>query len=463
MTFRILLISTYEMGRQPFGLASPAAWLGQAGFSVRCLDLAVSELNPQLIGKANLVAFHLPMHRATRLAGPVIERVRQINPAAHLCCFGLYAPVNAPYLTRLGVHTLLGGEFESELVAVARRLATVSPGQTPAGIRPAEPIISLDRQQFLRPDRHDLPPLDQYARLLTGSPTEAPQLVGYTEASRGCKHRCRHCPVVPVYNGRFRVVQPEVVLADIRQQVAAGAQHITFGDPDFFNGPGHALPLVTALHQEFPTLTYDVTIKVEHLRRYAAHLPSLKATGCRFITTAVESFDEETLAIFAKQHHPADFEAALTDCRALGLELIPTFVAFTPWTTLTGYRYFLSEIARLGLVEQVAPIQYSLRLLVPPGSHLLTVPEVAARLGPLDEANLSYRWQNPDPGLDQLQQDIERLVQTSLNGSTAPQKLFGQIWSRLQQDLADVSAAIPLANWPTRLTSSPRLTEPWYC
>jgi radical SAM superfamily enzyme YgiQ (UPF0313 family) len=195
---------------------------------------------------------------------PVIAQVRHLNPEAHLCCYGLYAPVSADYLCRLGVGTILGGEFESDLVALAQRIAEEqgSRQKNNYAIRNTQyaSSISLARQTFLPPDRTGLPDLSHYAHLVTGAGQQV--TVGYTEASRGCKHLCRHCPIVPVYNGRFRIVQPEIVLADIRQQVAAGAEHITFGDPDFFNGPGHAIPLVTALHQEFPHLTYDVTIKV---------------------------------------------------------------------------------------------------------------------------------------------------------------------------------------------------------
>ena len=328
MGINVLLLSTYEMGRQPFGLASPAAWLRRAGATVRCLDLSLAGLSTQAVQEAQLVGLYLPMHMATRMAAPVIEQVRQLNPLAHICCFGLYAPVNAAYLQGLGVHTILGGEFETGLVALIERLSATHNGQTPSSELQTAPYISLDRQQFLVPDRSDLPPLRQYAHLAVDGGAE--RIVGYTEASRGCKHVCRHCPVVPVYGGRFRIVQKEVVLADIRQQVAAGAQHLTFGDPDFLNGPGHALPLVTALHREFPDLTYDVTIKVEHLLKYQDHLQTLKQTGCLFITTAVESFDEHILTIFDKRHTRADLEQVLAHCRRLGLWLIPTFVAFTP-------------------------------------------------------------------------------------------------------------------------------------
>ena len=253
---KVLLISTYELGRQPFGLASPAAWLRNAGAEVTCLDLARQSLDEDALRAADAVAFYLPMHTATRLAVPVIRRTREINPAAHLCAYGLYAPVNADLLCKLGVRTVAGGEFEEALLTLVR------PGRAP--------VISLARLQFLTPDRSGLPPLAQYAQLVM--PGGARRTVGYTEASRGCKHLCRHCPVVPVYQGHFRIVQREVVLEDIRRQVAAGAQHITFGDPDFFNGIGHATELVRALQREFPQVTYDVTIKIEHLLRHSAHL-----------------------------------------------------------------------------------------------------------------------------------------------------------------------------------------------
>lgn len=478
MTFQVLLLSTYELGRQPFGLASPAAWLREAGATVRSLDLSLERLDAATVQSADLVAFYLPMHMATRMAVPLIEQVRRANPAAHLCCFGLYAPVNADYLRQLGVHTILGGEFESGLVELLKRL---KPSPQPAGeetaSRPQErgsfaaaplsrspapplPLIALDRQTFRTPDRSDLPPLADYAHLRTGPAEE--RVVGYTEASRGCKHLCRHCPIVPVYGGRFRIVQPEVVLADIRQQVEAGAQHLTFGDPDFFNGPGHALPLVEALHREFPDLTYDVTIKVEHLRQQARHLPTLKHTGCLFITTAVESFDERILTFFDKRHTLAEFEEVLARCREIGLLLVPTFVAFTPWTTLAGYRHFLAEIARLGLVDTVAPVQYGLRLLIPSGSRLLELAEVQALIGPLDQAKLSYQWQNPDPQVETLQREIERLVhRANHQGRTRPD-IFQMIWEQAHS----TATAQPQPPSPAHFAPQgfvPYLTEPWYC
>ncbi len=460
MPINIVLISTYELGRQPFGLASPAAWLRAAGAQVDCCDLAVEPLHEEAVRSADLVAFYVPMHMATRIAVRALERVRQLNPATHLCCFGLYAAENASYLRRLGVDTILGGEFETGLVQLAQRLAGSTVAHQPASAQ-LEPLVSLDRQRFLVPDRRGIPDLAHYAHLVLGDGQRVP--VGYVEASRGCKHRCRHCPIVPVYNGRFRIVQREVVLEDLRQQVAAGARHITFGDPDFFNGIGHAIPLITALHQEYPDLTYDVTVKVEHLLKHAEYLATLRQTGCLFVTSAVESFDDAILALFEKRHSLQDFEDVLGLCRRVGLALVPTFVAFTPWTTLAGYRSFLAEIARLELVDHVAPVQYAIRLLIPPGSRLLELTEMRGLVGALDEAKLAYMWHNRDPRVDELQHDLERLIQEGAAEDASRRTIFQRIWERAYRTNAPSARQIaaPAPHTPPRFV--PYLTEPWYC
>lgn len=345
---KVLLISTYELGHQPFGLASPAAWIAGRGHDVACVDLGVESLDVEAVREADLAAFYLPMHTATRLAAKVIEKVRRLNPSAHVCCYGLYAPLNEAYLRGIGAETILGGEFEPGLVSLLARLTE------PGSDSQTEPLISLDRLQFQVPLRTGLPPFEKYARLqVAGSSKRA----GYTEASRGCKHLCRHCPVVPVYQGSFRVVQPEVVLADIRQQVDAGAEHISFGDPDFFNGPTHAMRIVEALHREWPGLSYDATVKIEHLLKQRELLPRLRETGCLFVTSAVESVDDAVLAKLDKGHTRADFIQVTREFRSAGLTLAPTFIPFTPWTTRESYRELLELLVELDLVENVAPVQ----------------------------------------------------------------------------------------------------------
>ena len=460
---KVLLISTYELGRQPFGLASPAAWLRADGFQTTSLDLSRQSLDEEAVRTARLIAFYLPMHTATRIAVRALERVRTLNPSAHLCGFGLYAPVNSGLLRRLGVGTILGGEFEQGLLSLARRLEARAHD---LGLPQVEPEISLARQNFLVPYRGDLPPLEKYAHLTL--PDDSTRVVGYTEASRGCKHLCRHCPIVPVYKGTFRIVQREVVLEDIRRQVAAGAQHITFGDPDFFNGVGHAMQIVEALHREHPVLSYDVTIKVEHLLKHAGCLPALRETGCAFVTTAVESVDDDALRILDKGHTRADFIRLAGLMRGLGLFLVPTFVPFTPWTTLEGYEDLLATLIRLGLVEHVPPVQLTIRLLIPAGSRLLEVlPLHNAAIGPFQQEALSYPWANSDRKVDRLQCDLEAMVQREAKASASRTTIFGEAWRLLQramnEDGDEALVPLPLVPpGPARVTI-PFMTEPWYC
>jgi radical SAM superfamily enzyme YgiQ (UPF0313 family) len=435
----VVLISTYALGHQPFGLSSPAAWLVRDGHEVVCLDLAVTALDEAAIRAADLVAFFLPMHTATRLAMPVIEQVKKLNPRARLACYGLYAPLNAELLRRLGVETTIDGEFELALVRLAN------------GDRTADGKAGIPRLAFLTPDRRGLPSLQLYSHLRqNGTKTTA----GYTEASRGCKHLCRHCPVVPVYEGQFRVVQREVVLEDVRQQVAAGAGHITFGDPDFFNGPAHAMRIVEAFHAEFPQITYDATIKIEHLKQHRELLPALKQTGCLFVTSAVESIDDAVLARLEKGHKRRDFYEVVESLREAGLALQPTFIAFMPWTTIEGYGALLQALADLELVENTAPVQLALRLLVTQNSRLLDLPDIQAVIGPFDEKALVYPWKHSDPDVDALGNVVFQLVSRRQEQNKTRAEIFGEIWELVLRTPPPVLRPQPAV---------PYLDEPWYC
>ncbi|HEY1756619.1 MAG TPA: CUAEP/CCAEP-tail radical SAM protein [Bryobacteraceae bacterium] len=437
---KIVLISTYELGHQPFGLASPRAWLTRAGHEVGCVDLAVEALPEGSVLEADLIAFYLPMHTATRLALPVIERARQLNPNARLACYGLYAPINAELLRGLGVEAIAGGEFESALVALADGVSV-----------PEISEISLARQAFLKPEREGLPELGLYAKLRLNGDSK---LVAYTEASRGCKHMCRHCPVTPVYNGVFRIVAREIVLEDIRQQVAAGAKHVTFGDPDFFNGPTHAMAIVQALHAEFPGVTYDATIKIEHLRQHCKLLATLKETGCLFVTSAVESLEDAVLRKLDKNHTRQDFEETVRDMREIGLALQPTFLAFTPWTTMESYRELLRTLAELDLVEQVAPVQLALRLLITRGSKLLELEDIRSVVSEFDFKALTYPWKHADASMDAFASQVFRLVSAMQTQKRSRSEIFSAVW--------EAAGAGPLPQFAASPPSA-YVDEPWYC
>jgi radical SAM superfamily enzyme YgiQ (UPF0313 family) len=443
----VLLISTYDLGRQPFGLASAAAALQSAGAEVVCADLAKQKLDTDVVARAAMVAFFLPMHTATRLALPVIDRVRSLNPRARLVAYGLYAPLNETLLREHGVSAVLGGEFEDDLASLhsAGRELTRSAAR------------SVPRVTFRVPDRAGLPALSRYATLQTAGERRT---AGYTEASRGCKHFCRHCPIVPVYEGRFRVVPVDVVMADIAAQVAAGARHITFGDPDFFNGIGHASAILDSFARRFPEVSYDVTIKIEHLRQHRDKLRLLRDSGCAFVTSAVESVDDAVLAALDKGHTRADFEEVVHQFRDVELSLAPTFVAFTPWTTLESYCDLLRTIDRLALVEHVSPIQLAIRLLVTEGSRLLELHDIRSVTGQFNPRSLTYPWVHADSRVDRLQKEIEALV--GVNLSSARRLVFDRTWA-IAHEAAGISPAgrvdPPL---PSRATI-PYLNEPWYC
>jgi len=452
----IVLISTYELGRQPFGLASPAAWLRRRGHNVVALDLARQSLDEAAIGSAQLIAIYLPMHTATRLATQLIPQLRKQNPSAHLCCYGLYAPMNVDYLRALGVSTILGGEFEEGLAQLAERLSANGRQQAE---QPVESMISTARLQFEVPDRLGMPALEKYAHLIV--PGDGFRIVGSTEASRGCKHLCRHCPIVPVYKGVFRIVSLDVVLEDVRRQVAAGAQHITFGDPDFFNGIRHAMELVEAFHREFPAITYDVTIKIEHLLKYQQHLPELRDTGCLFVISAVESVDNDVLQFLDKGHTREDFLRVVKTFRDLGITLHPTFVPFTPWTTVDGYLDLLRVVEEHGVIENVAPIQLGIRLLIPEGSRMLELEDLRRQVGTFDPQLLAYPWENADSRLDVLSDTVQEIAAAAERKKESRPATFERIWKAAH---AAAGLPAPQIDIPSNSQAGiPFLSEPWYC
>jgi radical SAM superfamily enzyme YgiQ (UPF0313 family) len=451
--FGIVLVNPYELGRQPFALAEPAAWLKRDGFEVHCMDLSLQQLDPAPLARARLVAVYVGMHTATRIALEALPRIRALAPRAHLCVYGLYAPMNQALLRGLGAKTILGGECEPGLAALARRLRAGADCDVQT-----EPAVSLAKIDFITPDRSGLPGLERYAHLVL--PDGGRKRLGFVEGSRGCKHLCRHCPVVPVYQGKFRVVPVAVVLADIAQQVQAGAQHISFGDPDFFNGSTHAMKLLAAMRAAFPGLSFDATIKVEHLIAHARLLPELKAAGCLFLTSAVESVDDQVLQHLAKDHTRADFERALRLCRDAGIVMAPTFVPFTPWTTLEGYIDLLGTLVRLRLVEAVPAIQLCIRLLVPEGSWLLRLPGFREMLDAFDPKLLGYPWRHADPRVDELQRAAQALAAQGDQRGLARSAVFGQIWRLAYAALGRDAPALSRADCGEPVAC---LSEPWYC
>ncbi len=453
----ILLISCYELGHQPMGVALPLGFLERAGFAPRAMDIAVERFDAEQAARATFVGISVPMHTAMRLGVRVIERIREINPDCHICCYGLYASLNSAYLLEHGADSCIGGEYESPLVALVDALHEGSSTDLPGVImRGRESRPHLERLEFAIPSRSALPVLNSYAQLEHDGESRT---AGYVEASRGCLHLCTHCPIPPVYGGRFFTLPHDVVLEDIRRQVQAGATHITFGDPDFLNGPKHSLRVVRAMHTEFPELTFDFTAKVEHLLNRGEDLPEFAEAGCLFIISAVESLSPRVLKILDKQHTRDDVETALRICRSAGIAMRPTWVAFTPWTTRADYCEMLDFTDANGLIDHIDPVQFVIRLLIPPGSWLAEHAETLPHRGALDEAAFTYRWTHPDPQMDRLQKTVSKLVERDTQDSADPAATFYKIL-----DLAhDREPARVASSLPADRLRAPRLTESWFC
>jgi len=457
----ILLISCYELGHQPFHLASLCAMLQQAGYAPATVDTAVETLTEVAISRARLVAISVPMHTALRLGQQVALRVRSINPSASICFYGLYALLNADYLLLGTIDAAIGGEYEGPFL---NYVAEVEQGKTEsiAGVttRQSKSGPWIKRTSFVAPVRLDLPSPDHYARLETNG---VASLAGYTETTRGCKHTCLHCPITPIYHGRFFAVPVEIVLADIRTQVKQGVGHITFGDPDFFNGPGHAMRITRALHQEFPGITFDATIKIEHLLKHRHLLPELKSLGCAFIVSAVESLNDNVLRHLDKGHTSADVAEAIELMAQMGIPLRPSLMPFSPWETLESYFTLLNFFEERRLIEQIDPVHFSIRLLVPPGSTLLDTVDSPQWLGELDSAAFTYRWRHPDSRMDALYEKVAALVERAERAKASPIETFFHIKAMalaISGKDVDVVEAVQEYGSPRVL---PHLTESWFC
>lgn len=478
----ILLISCYELGHQPFHLAMLLAMLRQAGYEPVPVDTAVEELTDEAIRQACFVAISVPMHTALRLGQQIALRIRLLNPSAHICFYGHYALLNADYLLQESADSVIGGEYEGPIIELIKTLdedgrhsqhsvlqttplhvlpehgdALAVPG---VGTRTSSSGPNIQRTKFLLPERDRLPRLERYARLESGGQA---RLAGYTETTRGCKHTCLHCPITPIYHGRFFAIPAEIVLADIRAQVAEGAGHITFGDPDFFNGPTHALRIASVLHQAFPHVTFDATIKIEHLLKHRHLLPELRDLGCVFIVSAVESINDTVLERLDKGHSSADVAEAFDILERVGIVLRPSLLPFSPWETLESYIALLNFFEERHLVEHIDPVHFSIRLLVPPGSALLEAPDSQQWLGELDAEAYTYRWQHPNPCMDELHHKVAALVEQAEQAHANPIKTFFAIKAVALATVGqDLCVPCAVQNYGTGKVL-PHLTESWFC
>jgi len=431
---QVLLISTYEQGHQPLSIAAPAAALKAAGHQIRAIDLAVESVQSEVLiaqaSDADLIAISTPMHTAARLGTRIARTLTGMSDK--IAFYGLAA--NS--LRDSGLGAAISGDTDLQLVAMAN-------GESPSTV----PLF--DRESRLIPDRSILPSIDQYARYRDASGVS--HLSGYVESTRGCAHRCTHCPLTPIYAGRLRLNGAETVLADIDQQVVVGAEHITFGDPDFLNAPDQAMHLLRESAGNHPGLTFDATIKVEHLIEHQQLLPEMAELGVSFIVSAFESVDDQLLEVLDKGHTAADLDTALQLTDHAGIAIRPTWLPFTPWTSAQDYLDLLKFVETRHLVDLTPPVQLGLRLLAPANSPLVEPMRDMGSLVDYDIDGLTWQWRHKNPRMDDLQSQIASIAERS--GTFADIKAVA----------CETLGVNPWPNVEALHVHRPGLTEDWFC
>ncbi len=445
---RVLIVSTYELGHQPLHLALAAARLRADGHAVDTVDVAVETFDWDALDRYDRVAFSVPMHTAMALAVRMARRVRALVPDLPIAFFGLYAALGSDREVAKVADARFAGEYETGLAAWVGSSAA----------RAARPqMVDLSSPAPTMPDRRGLPGLGEYAHLAVGG---AHKVVGYTEATRGCRHRCRHCPIPAVYGGRFRPVDVEVVERDVDQLVGLGASHITLGDPDFLNGPAHARRVLRAISSNHPDLTFDVTVKVEHIIQYEAMWQELRRLGVLFVVSAFETVDDYVLELMDKGHTSADLARAVRILDSAGIHVRPSLLPFTPWTRVEHIPELFGFLSDHDLLDSVDPVQLSIRLLVPDGSLLLDLDETKAAVDGYDPASLGHGWRSPDPRVDALQRKLAGLAEAGAAGGIPPRQTILEQWAAV----VDVTGAhLPMSLLAGATDGRPRLTEPWFC
>ncbi len=175
----------------------------------------------------------------------------RLNPSAHICFYGLYASLNrglsAALRRRCGDRRgVRGGAARAGAGNRARRGARRR-GRRPRG-RELPRRCSLACRFPARARRAAGP--SRYARLVRdGRSMRSPA------TSRRAAAAC--IPAATARSRRSTAAASSSCRARSCWRTSArrsppAARHITFGDPDFLNGPGHSLAIARALHAEFP-------------------------------------------------------------------------------------------------------------------------------------------------------------------------------------------------------------------
>lgn len=448
---RVLVLSLYDLGRPPLealALAEQIRRAGQTDYQVDVVDLAVESWPTDFVAAADVVVLPVPMHTAARMAVEASARIRSGGSGARIACFGLYA-----HLAGGGLDEAVDASFGPQHVHAVFEWLALQPTRVSVPFRASDvPFDSSSSSVNVSPDR--------YAHLAIGIER---RVAGALSASSGCLHRCTHCPVPVAFDGRIKLASVDSVLASARLQIDGGAEHLSFVDPDFLNAPSHARRVVHALRRAHPTVTFDCTVKVEHILRHSEIWPEFAAAGCLFVVSALESVDDEVLRILDKGHTAAQGERAVDVLRSAGIEIRPSLLPFTPWTTVQGVAELFAFAERCDLIDSIDPVQFSIRLLVPQGSLLARHAAMLPYRGAYDLAAMTYRWISAHPGVDALQVRLAAIADDGASGGEPPRQTYARMRAVVAEALGPDQTILAASIGYGATEARPKMTEPWFC
>tara|TARA_Y100001970_G_scaffold16755_1_gene18865 strand:- start:2289 stop:3725 length:1437 start_codon:yes stop_codon:yes gene_type:complete len=450
----IVAISLYDLGHQPLPLAAAAAIFKKHSCDFSLIDLSISNLNEDEITAADIILISVPMHTAARMALNILPTLKELNPDAHISAFGLYAIQLEDSLSENYLDSAFAGEFEPNLELLLQEY--VKGNNSHVSSKTWEKLrTDFARQKFFVPERKKLPNLNEYAKIQY---RDNEKINGYIETSRGCAHICSHCPVTAVYQGKFRIIDQASILSDVDNLINQGAEHITFGDPDFFNAPKHSLKIASMIKTKYPFLTFDATIKVEHILEYEELIQTLDDLGFLYIISAFESTSDNVLKHLKKNHNLYDMYHVLEICKNANLFIKPTWIPFTPWMKYADYVRMLNFIIENDLVGLTPRIQYGIKLLIPKYSALFDSDSLSEFDMQYSSDLLNHEWSHKNSEVEMLFAEVSQLLQSS-NEDAMSQVNFFQKLCNLVAARTDES----IINCQSFTGPSIGSTENWYC
>ena len=427
---KILLLSFYDLGKQPKIISELYKKLDNGSNQIDIVDYSIEEKNLTL-DNYDVLGIYASMHTASVLAEQYLRDRKLPNK---LFVFGLYANVFSEMFSNFqSIHSFDSDELESLLEVQLN------------------PNYSFKHSV---PDRTILPSITDYSHIVDGSNN---LIAGSVETTYGCKHECTHCPVPIEFKGMFKTFGTEKIITDVTNQVEEGAKHISFNDPDFFNGPKHALKILQLLNEKHPSITYDSTIKVEHILKYPDYFQELKNLNMLFVISAFETTNDHVLNILQKNHSFNDLNKAVELSLENKIDIRPTWMPFSPWTEQNDLISIIKLIENYKLRETVDPIQLTIKLLVPKNSLILKRPEMKEYLLDYDPASFSYAWQYKFPNIDNIQNELFTYVlqHESENEYTQYLGLVDILESHTNETLLNSE------KYSQRIV--PKLSETWFC